>query len=398
MSESKKSTVFGNSLIWFGAAVSIAEILTGTFLAPLGFWKAFAAIVIGHALGCALLYFAGLIGANYGKSAMEATKLSFGENGGKLFAGLNVIQLVGWTAVMIASGAHSAQCAFSFECGHWPWALIIGLLILIWILAGIGVLQKINIVTMVLLFGLSLLLSRLVFQPSASAPEGTISFGEALELSIAMPVSWLPLIADYTSTAARPKLATLVSTIVYFIVSCWMYVIGMAAAIYAGESEIATVMTKAGLGIAALLIVILSTVTTTFLDVYSAGISMQSIGKFLSERITASIACVIGVLLAIFCKTESFESFLYWIGSVFVPMATVQIMDALVLAHGGEDSRRRCLRNLVLWFVGFVIYRVFLHLNLAIGSTIPDVVATALICWIASLMPFAKGGANASAR
>ena len=49
--EEKRTSVFENSLIWFGAAVSIAEILTGTYFAPLGFTKGLLAILIGHIIG-----------------------------------------------------------------------------------------------------------------------------------------------------------------------------------------------------------------------------------------------------------------------------------------------------------------------------------------------------------
>ncbi len=83
MAEQTKSTVFGNSLIWFGAAVSIAEILTGTLFAPLGLGKGLVAIVVGHAIGCVLLYAAGLIGAQTGLTAMETVKGSFGRHGGR---------------------------------------------------------------------------------------------------------------------------------------------------------------------------------------------------------------------------------------------------------------------------------------------------------------------------
>ena len=38
--EAKRTSVYENSLIWFGAGVSIAEILTGTYFAPLGFQRA----------------------------------------------------------------------------------------------------------------------------------------------------------------------------------------------------------------------------------------------------------------------------------------------------------------------------------------------------------------------
>ena len=104
-----------------------------------------------------------------------------------------------------------------------------------------------------------------------------MTFGAAVELAVAMPLSWLPLISDYTREAKEPVKATAVSAITYGIVSCWMYVIGMGAAIITGEYDIAQIMLKAGLGIVGLLIIVFSTVTTTFLDAYSAGISSETV-------------------------------------------------------------------------------------------------------------------------
>ena len=111
--ENKKTSTFSNALIWFGAGVSIAEILTGTYFAPLGMAKGIAAILVGHLIGCALLFFAGYIGGLSGKSSMETTKFSFGNFGGRFFALLNVLQLVGWTAIMIYDGAISAASIFN---------------------------------------------------------------------------------------------------------------------------------------------------------------------------------------------------------------------------------------------------------------------------------------------
>ena len=101
----KRTSTFANSLIWFGAGVSLAEILTGTYFAPLGMGKGIAAILLGHVIGCVLFFLAGLIGGRERKSAMETTKMSFGAKGGMLFALLNVVQLVGWTGIMIYDGA-----------------------------------------------------------------------------------------------------------------------------------------------------------------------------------------------------------------------------------------------------------------------------------------------------
>ena len=73
----KRTSVFSNGLIWFGAGVSLAEILTGTYFAPLGFGKAMAAILLGHLIGGLMMFAAGMIGAKERKSAMETVKMSF---------------------------------------------------------------------------------------------------------------------------------------------------------------------------------------------------------------------------------------------------------------------------------------------------------------------------------
>ena len=273
----KRTGLFENGLIWFGAGVSIAEILTGTYLAPLGMGKGLAAILIGHIIGCLMLFLAGVIGGRVRKSAMETVKMSFGQKGSILFAVLNVLQLVGWTAIMIYDGALAADGVM--HTGRWIWCLVIGVLIILWIVIGITNLGKINTVAMAALFLLSLILSKVIFAGGgAGAPsDDSMTFGAAVELAVAMPLSWLPLISDYTREAKEPVKATAISAVVYGIVSCWMYVIGMGAAIITGEYDIAQIMLKAGLGIAGLLIIVFSTVTTTFLDAYSAGISSETV-------------------------------------------------------------------------------------------------------------------------
>ena len=103
----KKGTgVFSNSLIWFGAAVSIAEILTGTFFAPLGFFKGSLAIVIGHLIGSTLLFFAGYIGSLSKKSAMESTQMSFGILGGKIMLVLDCSSSLGSDFVNMKTAAN----------------------------------------------------------------------------------------------------------------------------------------------------------------------------------------------------------------------------------------------------------------------------------------------------
>ena len=265
----KQTSVFENSLIWFGAGVSIAEILTGTYFAPLGFEKGILAVIIGHIIGCAMLFCAGLIGGKCRKSSMETVKMSFGNKGGLLFSVLNVIQLVGWTAIMIYDGSLSVNSILNMgDTGRWIACIVIGALIVLWILVGISNLGKLNTIAMAALFILTIVMCFFIFgngNGMGAAGDDSMSFGAAVELAV--------------------------SAIVYGLVSCWMYIIGMSASILTGESDIAKIMLKSGLSIAGLVIVILSTVTTTFLDAYSAGISSESIFSKLKGKYVAVAVC-----------------------------------------------------------------------------------------------------------
>ena len=375
----KKTSVFSNALIWFGAGVSIAEILTGTYFAPLGMAKGFLAIVVGHVIGCAMMLLAGLIGGYTGRSAMETVKMSFGRKGSLLFAVLNVLQLVGWTAIMIYDGALATNGILNV--GPWVWCVVIGALILVWIAVGITDLGRINQIVMALLFLLTLVLCKVIFfgGSGAGAPaEEAMSFGAAVELAVAMPLSWLPLISDYTREAEKPFAATVTSTVTYGVVSSWMYLIGMGAAIFTGQSDIAAIMVQAGLGIAALVILVLSTVTTTFLDAWSAGISSESIWAKLKGKHVAMAVTVIGTVGAILFPMDDITDFLYLIGSVFAPMIAVQIADYFLLKTDVSD-REWSVSRLAIWFVGFLLYRGLMGIDLPLGCTLPDMAITVVL-------------------
>ena len=374
----KKTSVFENGLIWFGAAVSIAEILTGTYFASLGFLKGLLAIVLGHIVGCILLFLAGMIGAKTQKSAMDTVKISFGTKGGIFFAILNILQLFGWTGIMIYDGASATQGILPI--GHFIWCIVIGGLILVWILIGVKNLGKLNVIAMSALFLMTIILSFIIFKGGIAFDKGdnSMSFGAAMELSIAMPLSWLPLISDYTKESKEPVKATAASSIVYGFVSIWMYIIGMSAALFTMESDIAKILLKAGLGIMGLFIVVLSTVTTTFLDVYSAGVSTESIFSKIKSKWVAVAITVIGTLGAIVLPMDDITGFLYLIGSVFAPMIAIQIADFFILKIS-NDKKMFSIKNIIIWVTGFIIYRILMKFDTPIGSTIPSMLITIFI-------------------
>ena len=396
----KYTSLFDNGLIWFGAGVSIAEILTGTYFATLGWTRGIWAILLGHLIGGILLYLSGRIGGEVRKSSMETVKMSFGHIGGQFFAIMNIIQLVGWTAIMIYDGAMASKSILPLP--SMVFCLIIGGLILLWIAIGITNLGRVNTVAMAALFLLTIVLCVVIISQGGSshvAMDNSLSFGAAMELAISMPLSWLPVISDYTREAKKPKAATLVSVITYSIVSVWMFLIGMAGSIFTGNSDIAGILMKAGLGIIGLLIIVFSTVTTTFLDALSAGISGESItvkvngkipddessfagdgakhpgGKKLQAKQLAMMATIIGTIAAILYPMDNITNFLYFIGSVFAPMIAVMIPDYYLL-HRDRSSHSVSWTNMLLWGLGFALYRYLMTLDLSVGYTLIDMLVT----------------------
>lgn len=381
-----ETKLLSHGLLWFGAALSIAEIFTGTLFAPLGFEQGVIAILLGHIIGGLLFFLAGLIGANTRRSAMETVRIGFGHQGASGFALANVLQLIGWTTVMIITGAAATDAILPW--GTITWSLIIGGLIILWLVLGYSNLTRLNLVAVGLLFCLTIWLNFIIFDPSSAVvgalqltDDQGLSFGAAVELAAAMPLSWLPLVSDYTRTAKRPVAATVVSTLTYSVVSIWMYVIGLGSAIYAGETDIAAVMLKTGLGLWPLLIIIFATVTTTYLDAFSAGVSFVSIFPNLSEKATAISLTVLGIILAILVPMTEYENFLFLIGSVFTPMIAILFTQYFLLKQDAS-GRKFYLPNLILWLVGFILYRNVMTYETPLGTTFPVMIVIALLTYI----------------
>lgn len=386
MEQKNSVSNLGHSLLWFGAAVSIAEIATGVLIAPLGLEKGMLAILIGHLIGTGILYLAGYIGARSKLPAIESTGISFGKYGSYLFSVLNILQLLGWTAIMVIYGARAMRSVtqqlfgFQSEAGM---CVLIGLLISIWILVGIKKLDKVNVFAVGGLFVITVILSFIIFNnPSMQgyADMGAMTFGGAVELSAIMPLSWLPLIGDYTRYSKSEKGGPLVSAISYFVGSCWMYAIGLGAALYTGDTDIANILLSAGMGIAALIIVIFSTVTTTFLDVYSAAVSFLNIRPKTNEKAAALTVCVLGTAIAAFVPIERYESFLYLIGSVFAPLFAILLTEYFILKKEAlQEDNPINWQNLILWIVGVIIYRFFMQFDFYLGITLPVMLINSIL-------------------
>ncbi len=387
INESEKLGFWTFIFLWFGAAVSTAEILTGGLIAPLGFKMGVIVILLGHLIGTGILVLGGIIGTREKVPAMTSTNISFGVYSTYLFSVLNVLQLIGWTAIMIKVAANSvnliSQSLWNFD-NVLVCILLIGVLTILWLCFGNKGMKKLNITAVSLLFVLTLVLGTIIFKDKillAKASSGGISFGGALELSIIMPLSWLPLIADYTRFAKSEKGGAYGSFIGYFLGSSWMFIIGLGAVIISNNSDPSAIMLAANLGITALGIVVLSTVTTTFLDVYSAGVSFLNIMPKISEKKIGIVMTIIGTFVAIVFPMGNYEGFLYAIGSVFAPLFAILITDYFIIKKKTKVQSSVLINwgAVIVWIIGIVLYYVFIKKDLLLGATMPVMVITGFI-------------------
>ncbi|MDR3324371.1 MAG: cytosine permease [Spirochaetaceae bacterium] len=428
------------SLLWLGASISISELVAGSLLAPLGFAKATAAIVAGHLVGGVLFGLAGLVSWTGKKNAMESAACVFGSRGGSLIALCNVVQLLGWTVIMVVQAAramHGILPAAPFSL----LALALSALTLVWALAFGSPARALNGVVVCLLALLCALLFAESFfpvvagvAPSPGAGEG-MSFFLAVELSVAMPVSWLPLVGDYAKDASSKAAASVVPAAAYFAGSVLMYLFGAHIAIAAGGDFFA-LLAASRFRFAACAVVALSTLTTAFLDLHSAAVSARffavaygakpatyalrlqaafpRFGRFFGSGLrvrglrssmkTARSPTTLPLLaigaaalaLSVFFPVERYESllelFLLAIGSVFAPVYTVVILHWAAAARGAPPAKKApaALPAACAAACGIAAYQISARLGFPL-PTAPCIAAT--IVFYASMtlcLPFNK--------
>ena len=405
----KRTGLFSNGIIWFGVAISVSEIEAGIEIgaasAPGSLWLP---LILGHVLGGILLFFVGLIGARVRLNAMETTSSTFGKYGSRFFAALNVFQLLAWVAVLNAQGA-SALAGLNLPISFPLTCVILAVLIAIWVFVGLK--RSANVTTVVMaalaillavltvkLFGVgatgALASGTTVAGVAAGAAAGSaalLGFWNIFEISIAMPISWLPVISDYTKDVENPVKATAVSAAAYTFASLWMYIIGIEIAGIGANNNIAQAILLAGLGIPGIIIVVLSTVTTNFLAANSAGESSKAIYGKINPKVAGVVVSLLSAALAISGIMEHYISFLYLIASVFAPMAAVLLVSFYFAKVGAVDARENSARaaslgfwlwNLFSWFAGFAVYQVAERLDsVPLGPTLLAVIVSAAFAY-----------------
>ena len=381
-----RTGLFTNAVIWFGVAISVSEIEAGIQIGSMSAVDSlWVPLVLGHILGGIMLFFVGLIGARVRLNAMESISSTFGNYGSKFFATLNVAQLLAWVAVLNAQGA-MALMGLNLNIPFYMICIILAVLIAAWVYVGLQRSSKITTVVMMVLTVLLVILSVKLFAGDAlsnNVNSGALTFWNIFEISIAMPISWLPVISDYTKDVKKPVMATALSAIAYTIASLWMYFIGIEV-VGLGTTSISQAILISGLGVQGIIILVLSTITTNFLAANSAGESLKAIFNRVNPKIAGMIVSILSALLAISGIMGQYINFLYLIASVFAPMASVLLVSFYFVKS--EGNAKLWYWNIFSWLVGFVVYQMTVNLDsIFLGPTLLAIIASAIMAYVPGL-------------
>jgi putative hydroxymethylpyrimidine transporter CytX len=357
-----------NGMLWSSLGLSLLVLVAGTFLVPgLSLPKALLAILVGGIFGNALLGCAAAIGAEAGVPAMVLLRAPLGRAGSYLPTGLNVLQNLGWTVFEVLVIATAARALVHGPL--WAWKLAAAAAATTLALVGpIGFVREWvkRVALWVVLASLAYLtwwtlrhahLGALWSRPGT----GGISFMQGLDLMVAMPVSWLPLAADYTRFSRSGRGAFWGSAVGYFLPNVWLYALGAILLLTRGLSDAPSVIdaiATGGVG-AALALVALGVDETKepFANVYSAAVSLQNVLPRVPQRLL--ILAVAGTATAgtFVVDLVNYQSFLYLLGSFFVPLFGVLL--AQWVAGGRDPFGAPEVRpaQIVAWLAGFCLYQ-----------------------------------------
>ena len=415
---------FDLGILWGDLGVGVLVLVAGGLLVPgLGFPLALLAIVVGSVIGVALLAGTGAIGARHGVPTMVLFRPVLGIRGSWLPSALNALQLIGWTAVELWAMSYVADIVASRTLGFSSrglWLVIAALVctgLALWGPVGVTriwmerfgawVIAGISLAVTVLLL-LSEDLGEVLTRPGT----GDLTFGPALDLVIALPASWVPLVADYTRFARRAKGAFVGTFWGYLVANVWLYALGALLVLSAGATAspagMATgILALAGgtfAGVLFLTGLLVGETDEAFADVYSAALCLQNIAPRVSARWLIVGVAAVGTVLAAWLTMERYEAFLFLIGSVFVPLFGVLFAHFVVNRRDpiAEDELYRSrgaywftggfhLVALMPWVAGFVVYHWILPTGPSwwtgtVGRLISEPV-TADVPWLSASIP-----------
>ena len=396
---SDEQRVFGwyaHASLWFSLGVGLLVIQIGAYLVPaMGTQQALLAIVLGSLLGAGLLAWVAKIGCDTGLSSAGLMHQVFGSAFARLPVLLNIVQLVGWTTfelVVMRDGTLAMTEGSTWSSPLLTTLLWGGVLTLLMTSSMLGLVRS-----FVSRFGLPLVVLSLVWlswqflgllqaqglQAFWNKPgTGEMGFLSAMDLVIAMPVSWLPLIADYARHGKNSRAAFSGSWLGYTIANIWCYALGvMVVSVSAPDANLVNTLLLAQGGLLALGLILLDEIDNAYGDVYSAAVNSHSLWSGLSSRQWGLGIAVLCTVLALILPMHSLEPFLLMLSSVFVPLFGV-ILGRLGFGMTSSNLQRVDKSAAAAWLAGVAVFHLCVQFAPEWGSALPSLVVTLLLGWI----------------
>ena len=385
-------------ILWSSLGVGLLVLSAGSFLASASFFDAVLAIIIGSAGGSMLLALAGRIGSDHGIPSLVTLRPAFGIGGSYLPSLLNVMQLVGWTTFEIMIMAKAADILSGSAIPYYTWAGVFGVLVAVLALAGPLNLVKrwLGKFAVWIEYGTSaVIIINLIKSPNigelVSSTGSGMSFFSALDLVIAMPVSWMPLVADYNRFAKKGRTAMWATFIGFALTNILFYFGGVLL----GTSDIIGIVVAIQMMFFGflMLLLIVDEADNAFADVYSAAVSAQNIFSHVSQKHLIVGFSAVSAVIAMVVSIQQYEFFLLLIGAIFVPLFGVVLTDYYIVRKRKYDTEllygeRRRVRfpAIIAWGCGAALSFALSPLSPvyvsglpAIGATIPSLAAASLI-------------------
>ncbi len=364
-------------LLWVNLGVSLLVlVLPAYFDLPLG--KALLATLVGGLIGNGLLAVAALIGADGRVPTMVLQRAPLGQQGSYLATVLNVLQCLGWAVfelIVIATAAGLLSDKLLGFRATWVWTLAFGALATALAFLGpVGFVRRyVRKVAIWAVVASLIYLTWWILDGAGGkgvwSDEGHQgSFWVAVDIVIAVTVSWAPLVADYTRFSRDRRSAFFGVGLGYLIPTFFQFGFG-AVLVLSREIDPARpelILTAiAGGGLAAALALLALSVDETdeaFANVYSTAVSLQNLAPRVPQPVLIGLSAVLATVGALVIDLRRYEAFLFLLGSLFVPLLAVLAGDWLVRgAHYSEADifESPALRPLQIgaWLVGFGLYQ-----------------------------------------
>jgi putative hydroxymethylpyrimidine transporter CytX len=330
---------------------------------------ALSAVVLGSVLGTIPVGLAALAGARSGSPAMVLLRGLFGTKLSYLPTVFNLLQCLGWGVFEIVVIAEAAEQLLPWHV-RWLYVVLAGVLTTAMALRPLGVVRTLRRYALVAVALSSVyFLIQFLREPLPSVTHGTWSgFWTAVDGVMAVSISWVPLAADYTRHSRSGAGAFTGTVVGYSVTQILYYVLGLLAFStvvhgYSGDNApVFHAFIAVPLGWLPFAILVLRELDESFTNVYSTATSVQNLRPLADRRALAVVIGTLATLGALVLHLGSdYQNFLTLIGSIFVPLSAVFIVDYFVLRRGHWDvSDAAPSRSMMLlpWLLGFVAYQL----------------------------------------